>query len=51
MKIHKKNLTLYCKQCHEHLCIFCAEQSKDQIHHRQNIEFLYNVIPTENKIK
>ena len=49
-KIHKKDLTLYCKECHEHLCIFCAEQSKDQIHYEHTIEKLYDIIPTENDI-
>ena len=44
--IHKKDLTLYCKECNKHLCVFCVENMEDNIHFNHTIENLYKVIPS-----
>ena len=48
--IHKKDLSLYCLNCKQHLCIFCSENNDNDIHIEHDIESLYNVIPSKKGI-
>ena len=48
--VHKKDLTLYCKDCHKHLCMYCVDDSEDNIHYKHSIENLYKIKPSTNKI-
>ena len=48
--VHRKDLTLYCKNCHEHLCIFCVEDTEENIHFKHTKENLYKIIPSTKEI-
>ena len=49
-KKHKKDLTLYCSKCNEHLCIYCIENNEDNIHYNHNIKNLYEIIPSQKEL-
>ena len=49
--IHKKDLALYCFDCHKNLCIYCTKEDKEKNpHYQHQIKNINELIPPQNEI-